>query len=310
MASEYKSTSLYSNKALIMNQILDKNEKPVLQQLPNLNEKVCFFSVASTQAFSYAIPFWKSMTKFHSPKEIDMILYTNETNPEELKKLPKGIIVKDLTPYLEDQAFFYRQKPILGEELLKEYDLVVGFDADQLVLSKLDDIIKVKTYDVGVVINYNRFDEKFYPLVHQMPFVQPIEYYNCGLVAMRSKKFVHHWKIWCFSPNFDRCQYKEQDGLNILTHHGNYNVYCFDIPPSKENDIHWYGIISKGELVRAEIKDNKVFIPKGLGGQPFPPNNVWVHLIHTGGGAEKQSWNTFVSPSVIEYIEKEILQNE
>lgn len=278
--------------------------QPQLPKIPKLNEKICFFATANKEAFAQAVPFWKSMCRFHDPKEITMKLYTNETDPEKLKLLPKGLELVDLNPYLEDPAFFYRQKPVLGEELLKEYDLVVGFDVDQLVLASLDDVIKVKTYDVGVVLNWDRYSIKFYPSVHQMPFVQPIEYYNCGMVAMRSKKFVHDWKVWCFSLMFDRCQFKEQDGLNLLTHHGNYSVWCYDMPASKEAEIHWYGIMSKGELTRAEIKDGKVFIPKGLGNQPFPPNNVWVHLIHQGGGQVKTSWASICSEPLMEYIEE------
>lgn len=293
-----------------MNDIVDKKGQPLLPKLPKLNEKVCFFAVAGGFAFKDSVTFFKSLTKFHSPKEISMILFTDQKDINELEKLPKGIEIRDLTPFLQDPMFYYRQKPILGEELLKEFDLVVGFDVDQIVLGTLEDIIKVKTYDVGVVVNWNRHDEKFYPLVHMMPYIQPIEYFNCGMVAMRSKKFVHDWKVWCFKSNFDKSQYKEQDGLNFLTHHGNYSVWCFDMPSSNEGDIHWFGILSKGELANAYIEDGMVTIDKGIGKSPFPPRRVRVHLIHMGGGggAPKDNWGAICSPALMQYIEDEVLK--
>ncbi len=309
MDNEYEGKLLYGGKVMNQAEIVDDKGQPVLvkPQASVDKKQACFFTAANASHIKYAVTFWKSMVKFHDPKEIDMLFYTDVTDKTELDKLPKGIQVVDLTPYLEDKMFWYRQKPILSEPLLDFYELVVGFDSDQIVLDKLTDVLNIKTYDVGVVINWNRHDEKFYPVVEMMRIgVQPIEYFNCGLVALRSKKFCHNWLIWCYSQNFDRCQYKEQDGLNILCHSGNWNVWCFDMPASKDAPVHWYGIISKGELSRAEIKDGRVFIGKGFGSTPFPPSDVWVHLIHMGGGsgAPKDNWNMLCSPELMKYIEE------
>lgn len=264
-------------------------------------ERVCFYATGTRNLLPLAIKFWRSMVKFHDPKEIEMWFFTDAI---ETKDLPEGIHIKDIAPFLTDPAFFYRQKPMLSEMLLEEFDLVVGFDIDQIVLASLNDVLNVKTYDVGVVINWNRFDEKFFPMVHQLPYTPPIEYYNCGLVALRSKKFAHMWNMWCHSSNFDRSQYKEQDGLNILAHHANFNVWCFDSPASQDAPIHWYGIISKGELVRCIIEDGKPVIPQGLGKTPFPPAKVYLHMIHSGGGHQgpKDNWETLCSPALMEYI--------
>jgi len=86
-------------------------------------------------------------------------------------------------------------------------------------------------------------------------------------------------------------------------------VWCFDNPASKDADMHWYGIISKGELARSEIKEGKVFIPKGLGDTPFPAADVWVHLVHMGGGsgALKDNWSAFFPENVMHYINNDIL---
>ena len=267
--------------------------------------KICFFAVGSKEYSKYAIPFWRSMVKFHSPKDIDMFWYTDEKDPQVLKRLPEGIKTKDLTPLLIDPGFYYRQKPVIGETLLKDYDLVVGFDSDQIILGDLNRFIENEDYDIGTVYNWNRFDQQYYPLVEMYRIgIMPAEYFNCSTVAMRSKKFVHTWLTWCFSPNFDRVQYKEQDGLNILCYSGNWNVRCFDLP--EKTHFGWYGMIGKGEYVRAEVKEGKIVVPKGLGDTPFPPDDVQIHIATLGGGhgAVKDNWYNFFQPEVMKKIQE------
>jgi hypothetical protein len=268
-------------------------------------KKVVFFAVGSKEYSKYAIPFWKSMVKFHNAKDVDMIWYTNEKDPKTLKKLPQGIQTKDLNPYLKDPLFYYRQKPILIEELLEEYELVVGFDTDVLILGKLDYIMKMNDYDIATVINWNRFDQQYYPPVElQRIGIFPAEYFNCSLVACRSKKFAHTWKINCFSPQFDRMQYKEQDILNIMCYFGNFNVRCLDYGDDPNNHYSWYGPISKGELSRALVKEGNIMIPKGLGDTPFPPTDITLRAITLAGGTEgvKDNWGVYFKPEVIEKI--------
>lgn len=270
-----------------------------------MKKPVCFFAVGSKEYSKYAIPFWRSMVKFHSPKDIDMIWYTNEKNPEVLKRLPQGIKLEDLDPLLADPAFYYRQKPLLSEPLLDEYDLVVGFDSDQLILGSLDYILKTQDYDVGTVYNWNRFDQQFYPMVEMMRIgIMPAEYFNCSLVALRSKQFAHNWMVNCFSSQFDRVQFREQDILNVMCYYGNWNVRCFDLPDTPGKHFGWYGMLSKGELPRAELRGKDIVIPKGFGDTPFPPEDVQLHALSLGGGhgAVKDNWAAFFSPKVMERI--------
>lgn len=268
-------------------------------------KKALFLAACDVNNFKYAIPFWKSMTKFHSPKDIDMILYTDETRPEMLKKLPEGIQIKDLKPYLKDPMFWYRQKPVLAEQYMDEYELVVGFDTDQLILGDLNYILETNDYDIGTVINWNRMDPETYGFVDLTRIgILPVEYFNCGLVAMRSKKFVHHWSVLCFSEQFNRMQYREQDILNILCYFGNYNVRSFDIGDGVKNYYAWHGMIAKGELSRAILKGKDIVIPKGEGDTPFPPTDEVVKVVHLGGGhgAIKDNWGLYFSPEVMERI--------
>ena len=67
---------------------------------PIKKKPAMFFGAADEKNFPHAVMFWNSLTKFHSPKDIDMIMFTSETRPEELKKLPQGIRTVDITAQL------------------------------------------------------------------------------------------------------------------------------------------------------------------------------------------------------------------
>lgn len=255
-------------------------------------EKIVIFSAGDINNFPYAVMFWNSLVKFHDPNDIDMIFYTNETDENKLKLLPKAVQVEQLGTFLQDPMFWYRQKPLLAEPLLEKYDLAIGMDCDQIVVGKLDYIFETKDYDVGTVLNWNRYDINYYPQVDiQQAGIYPVEYFNCGLVALRNKKFVHEWKVNCFSTQFDRLQYKEQDILNIMCYFGNYNVRCFDHGDGVANMHAWWGLISKGEYLRAKFIDNEIIIEKGLGDTPFPPQDMTLKVLHAGGGTVPDKMN-------------------
>jgi len=250
-----------------------------------MNRKpVVFFTIADSANLKYAKALENSFKKFH--KEIDFIIVQGE----ELKAYTT-----------DDPQFFYRATPILAEKFLKEYELVVKIDADSLVLGDLSYIWKTPDYDVATVINWNRYDAQRFPIV-QFQNVLPIEYMNCGLVCMRNEKFVHDWKILCFTEQYNRSQYKEQDMLNAMIYYGNWNIRCLDHMDPIGGNNSWWGMISKLELSRAELKNNEVIVPQGLGTTPFPPREVSLKIVHMGGGSQKESWGKFFNNDVMKYI--------
>lgn len=268
-----------------------------------MKKEVVLFSCADNNNFKYAVSFWNSMVKFHNPLEIDMLLYTTETKPEELKKLPEGIKIIDLNPFLKDDSnFFYRQKPLIMESLINDYECVVGFDVDQIVFGDLSYIWKTKDYDIATVMNYNRVDPQIYGFV-QAQGILPVEYFNCGLVVCRSSKFIHHWKVLCFSPQFDRLQYREQDLLNILCYYGNYNVRCLDHGDPIAGMVAWWGLIAKGEILKAKVVGEKVIIPKAP--DNFPKVDTELKVFHIAGGnnPNKMNYRTWTTPEVVERID-------
>lgn len=255
---------------------------------------VIIYSAADINNFSYAVGLFNSITKFHSPKDIDMVLYTNETRPEQLQRLPKGVRHEDITKLLKDDpAFWYRQKPILSEPLLDEYECVIGMDADQIVMADISYIWKTKDYDVATVMNWNRIDPQTYGFVELNQIgINPMDYFNCGLVALRSKKFAHQWRVACFSPQFDRINFREQGILNILCYYGNYNVRCLDHQDELGGNKGWWGLIGKSELQFAKLtKNNEIVVPTGQGDTPYPPRDTQLMVLHFGGGSTPNKTN-------------------
>ena len=240
-----------------------------------VKKPVVIFIAYDANNAEHARKFKNSLRKFHSEEELPLY----EVKREELETYLKG-----------DPMFFYRQKPVIASRLIKDYELVIGMDVDQIITGDLSYIWKTRDYDVGTVINWNRVDPGVFGVV-QAAGILPIEYFNCGLVAMRSEAFVKNWLNVCLSPQFDRLQYREQDILNYICYYGNYNCRCFDHGdgPAKMNS--WWGIFGKGEYPRAEMRGNDIVVPKGEGNTPFPPVDITLKVLHWGGGNDPQKGN-------------------
>lgn len=242
-----------------------------------MKKVIAFIPAGGEENTKYANWLINSIRKFHSAEEIPIIIRDN--------------------PNPKDNSFWYRATPIIANELLKEYETVIKMDADMICFGKLDHIIN-GTYDIGTVLNINRIDPRTYGLV-TIQGVQPNEYYNNGLVALRNKEMVQKWLNLCHSKYFDRFQYREQDFLNILAHFGDYNVKCFDSDASNPS---FNGLVAKGETVNAVLKDGQVVIPKGK--DNYPDRDTVLKVWHNGGGAgeKKMQYRIHFSEEIIKYI--------
>ena len=203
-----------------------------------------------------------------------------------------------------DKVNYYRSTAMFAKDLIKDYDLVLKLDADQIVTGNLDYIFE-REYDVATVMNFNRVDPKKYGDVSVLD-ISPTEYMNCGLVAMRSKEFIDHWWELCNSNHFSNLRYKEQDLLNILVHYGRYNVICLDFPDPSYKYSAWHGLIAKGEYLKMVMRDGKLILPKGK--ENYPEADKEIKVLHSaGGGSEKKigdNYRILFKEEVIKYIEK------
>ena len=185
--------------------------------------------------------FKNSLRKFHSEEDLPLLRFDNPTS---------------------DPYFFYRAKPIIARELIKEYETVIGADADQIVCGDISSIWNESEYfDIGVVMNDPTYPIKLWDIS------PPNRYYNNGLVVLRSREFIDHWHRLCFSEHFNHYQFREQDLLNILcSDYHNYKVRWLE-----EKDF--YGEQAKPYWAKARLIDNKIMI-----------GTAQLKIIHFGGG--------------------------
>jgi len=176
--------------------------------------KIAFLTRADNNNLKYYDMFANSLRKFHGPDEVDLLLWN-----------------EDKIIAYNDPAWFYRASPTILLETIDRYELCLAVDVDQIVMGNLDHIFN-GDYDIGTVLNVNRYDPSRYGFV-QFQGINPNEYYNNGLVAVRNntkgKEFLTEWNRLCHTKYFHRLQYREQDLLNVLAHYGNYYVKCFEL---------------------------------------------------------------------------------
>lgn len=195
----------------------------------------------------------------------------NEMFTNSLRKFHKDIELRFFpNPNPADVDFWYRAKPIIASQLFKEgYDTIIGMDNDQIITGSLDDILNdTDTYDVGVVQNDPTYPIGVWDITHP-------NYFNNGLVVLKSKEFVDHWLKLCMSSHFKKYQYREQDLLNALcSDYYNYKVKRLDSSQKV------YGEVVKPQWINATVKDGKICL-----------QDAQICVIHFGGGNTPDKFN-------------------
>jgi hypothetical protein len=241
--------------------------------------KICAFTIADEKNLVYANKMIKSLRKFHSEKELPMFVI----GPEKLK---------EILP--QDPMFFYRATPIIAKDLWKQgYDTIVKIDADSVITSRLDHLWDGE-FDVGVVNNANPREMKAYPV--SVWNIHPLSYVNCGLVVMKSERFINHWLNLCNSVHFQAYQMKEQDLLNIMVFYMDFKVAFLD------SGDKWNGLISKGYWLKFKLDKDKLILPKN---EEWPTTeDKQICVIHVAGGnvADKFNFNIQFKPEIAKWL--------
>lgn len=250
--------------------------------------KPVFFTIADDNNLGFAKKMERSLKKFHP--DIPLKIW-GQKELDEIKNPQK----------------FYMMTPLVGRFLINDYNPVIKLDCDQVITGSLDHIIKDETYDIGVVLNSNPREMR--KLTVQVWDVNPLIYYNCGFVAMRSRRFVDHWWSLCMSPHFGRYTYREQDLLNIMCHYGDYDVKCFDYSDK------FHGLASSSYWNHLELRKDKLYLPPQPDG--YPNKEKEIVCLHWAGGqmnnARKMKFDGQFTPEVAEHLKKlvkEVVSND
>lgn len=252
-----------------------------------MKQKKIAFTIADEASMKYATMMINSLRKFHSEEELPLIVVSGD----------------ELKQYLQDPHFFYRATPIIASKLIKDYDLVLKLDADQIITGDLNHVLNDDSYDLGTVLNFNRTDyQTFGPITTYN--IDCTKYMNCGFVAMRSERFVEHWNRLCHTDEFfTTLQYREQDIMNILYYYGDYKVKCFDYPDALTDEANWNGLVSYGEWLRIKLDGERLILPKSDDG--YPNRDVVIKALHWAHGnvADKMNYRIGFSEDVIRRLD-------
>ena len=221
-------------------------------------KKACIFTVFDVNNEKYFAAFKNSLRKFHTEDELPIIVYREDQ--------------------VKDPINYYRHTPMFAKDLIDQYELVISADVDSIFCAPIIDILEDTSYDVGTVFNSNPREFKKWNV--QVWNIPPAAYFNCGLVALRSKEFVDHWWMLCNKSFFNDFPYKEQDILNILCHYGNYTVKCFDI------DDKFYGLSSNSYWNQFELVGDDIVLKKHTDedGSIWPIKDKKICVLHFAEG--------------------------
>lgn len=238
-----------------------------------MKNKIIAFTIADENNLKYYHGLKNSWDKFH--KDIPLRLYGSD-------------YLKDV----KDPAFFYKATPLIGSELLKEYDTVIKLDSDQIITGDLSHVFE-EDFDIGVVNNSNPKEMKSYMV--SVWDIHPMAYVNCGFVVMKNKKLVDHWLKLCNSEHFNGYRMREQDLLNILVFYGDYKVNFLD------SSDKWHGLISKGYWNKISLVGDGLVL-KSDGEWPKDEDKKIVCIHWAGGNIQKMNYNLYFQPEVIERL--------
>ena len=171
---------------------------------------------------------------------------------------------------------------IFKELFDKGYDEICGLDIDQIITGDLSDIWE-GDFDAGVVLNDPAYPIGVWDISHP-------NYYNNGLVVLKSKEFAYHWNRLCNThPLYEHYRYGEQDILNILCSvYHNYKVKSLDARDKV------YGESAKPMWAKSRLEGDRIMV-----------GEKHLCVIHWAGGAGKNANMDILFPEdVCKFIRK------
>jgi len=243
--------------------------------------KVCFFTLAVGEPFkTYAGWLVKSARKFHP--DIPFIVFDKNKLNEATKEFP-SLFNKACAGYI-------------GSELIRKYDAVVKFDADQIVVDSLDELLKFN-YELASVRNNNKFNMAgcIKPLVLHMRDTQ--NYVNSGIVSSSSIEFWDEY-FEMTKRAVRKFLWNEQDILNIIFHTGKFKTrildaigtnVCYGMSNCYGKKTHW------DSWKDIHCVSNKLWL-----------DDMKIKIIHLAGGPGKLDFNikNLFQHDVADYINK------
>jgi len=176
--------------------------------------------------------------------------------------------------------------PFVTAQLIEQYDMVVHFDADSMIVGKLDELLDESNlqYDIIGVRNNNDFNKAGKDNYITNPNQDPQTYLNAGLVAITNKNVVEDW----INKNIEygnQMPFQEQTVLNHISTNWKTKIIdpihsdvYYGISNLYGNNTHW------DSWKEIQLINNELIL-----------NNKKVKILHHGGGhgAKKLDFDLF-----------------
>lgn len=176
--------------------------------------------------------------------------------------------------------------PFVTNQLIDRYDMVVHFDADSMIVGKLDELLDESNleFDIIGVRNNNDYNKAGMDGYITNPGQDPQTYLNAGLVAITSKLVTEEWMYKNIQYG-NQMPFQEQTVLNHITL--NYKTKVLD--PINSNV--YYGISNLYGSITHWDSWNQI----NLVNTELILNNKKVKVLHHAGGhnAKKLDFNLF-----------------
>lgn len=166
---------------------------------------------------------------------------------------------------------------------LNEFDMVVHFDADSMIVGKLDELLSEDNlkYDVIGVRNNNDFGQAGKDNLITQENIPVEKYLNAGLVGCTNKDFL---EVWCaMNINFaNREPFQEQSILNHLSYSVDRDIKTKVLDPIESN-VH-YGISGLFGTETHWDSWKEIFLNEN---KELILRNKTVKVLHHAGGHQK-----------------------
>jgi hypothetical protein len=176
--------------------------------------------------------------------------------------------------------------PFVTYQLIDNYDMVVHFDADSIIVGKLEELLDESNlqYDIIGVRNNNDFNKAGKDNYITNPDQDPQLYLNAGLVAITNKNTVEEWMERNINYG-NQMPFQEQTVLNHLSVNRKTKILdpitseiYYGVSNLYGDDTHW------DSWKQIQIVNDELLL-----------NNKKVKVLHHGGGhgAKKLDFDLF-----------------
>jgi hypothetical protein len=222
----------------------------------------------------------RSVKKFHP--ELPVILFGREQTEDAM--------------HLMNTTYFGLTISHFGIQCAKDYDLVIHLDGDTICTHRMDEIFNSE-YDVAGTRDTNDQGKAGNGGPHNWPGLDPFQYLNIGVFAVRNRQFFEDWNQLNLTEGINTPFY-DNGTFNKVFHSGKYKTNILDAIGTNVyyNIASVYGTTTHWDSWKdIKLVDGNLTL-----------NNKTIKVLHMAGGSSvgKFNFQRLFSPEVARHLER------